>query len=121
MKIQQQHLQQIIECDTGGAKAVAGRLGVSIEFLPRYLFPVEHEQYLVLPYVYWIKAATTQQIFLRSAITSLGMTRAEFADRVSTPIKTLNKWMLPPTSGTVMPDNMWRFISEIVGTVMGPQ
>lgn len=117
MKVQQKHLQQIIERDTGGAEAVAGRLGISIESLQRYLFPVEHEQHLVLPYVYWIKAQMTQQEFLRSAIASLEMTRAEFANRISTPIKTLNKWMLPPTSGTVMADNMWRFISEVVGTM----
>lgn len=114
MKSQQQHLKQIIGRKDSSAEVVASRLGVSMEMLERYFLPTKDPLSLTLPYVYWIKSQTTQQEFLKDVIASIGMTRAEFAERISTPIKTLNKWMQPagPT-GTVMPDNMWRFVSEV--------
>lgn len=115
MKTQQQHLKQIIGREGMSAEIVADRLGVPLETLAQYLLPSKDPAHVVLPVVHWIKATTTQQEFLREAIAAHGMTRAQFAERISTPIKTLNKWMQPPgPTATVMPDNMWRFISEIV-------
>lgn len=115
MKTQQQFLKQIIGREGMSTEIVADRLSVPMETLERYLLPLKDPNHLTLPYVHWIKPETTQQEFLKHAIALHGMTRAQFAERISTPIKTLNKWMQPagPTA-TVMPDNMWRFVSEIV-------
>ncbi|HHT8966388.1 TPA: transcriptional regulator [Burkholderia cenocepacia] len=40
----------------------------------------------------------SQQDELRHAMEVLGMTRAEFAARISVPIRTLDKWLLPSES-----------------------
>ena len=61
-------------------------------------------------------AGLTQQEFLRHAITTLGMTRAEFARRISVPIKTLDKWLAPADTGDFrnMPDGVWAYVREVL-------
>lgn len=58
----------------------------------------------------------TQQEFLRDAISTLGMTRAEFAQRISVPIKTLDKWLAPLDTSDFrnMPDVVWSYVREII-------
>ncbi|ABO60410.1 transcriptional regulator (plasmid) [Burkholderia vietnamiensis] len=58
----------------------------------------------------------TQQEFLREAMTTLGMTRAEFAKRISVPIKTLDKWLAPNDTSDFrnMPDVVWAYVREIL-------
>lgn len=60
--------------------------------------------------------AMTQQDFLRGAIAALGMTRAEFAHRISVPIKTLDKWLAPVDTSDFrnMPDVVWAYVREIL-------
>jgi len=61
-------------------------------------------------------AGITQQAFLRDAITTLGMTRAEFARRISVPIKTLDKWLAPADTSDFrnMPDVVWAYVREVL-------
>ncbi|WP_260430299.1 MULTISPECIES: transcriptional regulator [unclassified Burkholderia] len=58
----------------------------------------------------------TQQVFLRGAMTSLGMTRMEFAERISVPIKTLDKWLAPASTSDFrnMPDVVWAYVREVL-------
>ncbi|WP_141717111.1 transcriptional regulator [Burkholderia cepacia] len=47
---------------------------------------------------------------------SLGMTRMEFAERISVPIKTLDKWLAPVSTSDFrnMPDVVWAYVREIL-------
>ena len=58
----------------------------------------------------------TQQEFLRDAMHRLGMTREQFAVRIGTASRTLNKWLLPSDSKDFrnMPDVVWKFVGEIL-------
>lgn len=58
----------------------------------------------------------TQQVFLRDAMASLGMPRTEFAERISVPIKTLDKWLAPANTADFrnMPDVVWAYVREIL-------
>lgn len=57
-----------------------------------------------------------QQMFLREAMATLGMTRAEFALRISVPMKTLDKWMAPSETSDFrnMPEVVWAYVREIL-------
>ncbi|PXX20989.1 MULTISPECIES: transcriptional regulator [Burkholderia] len=46
----------------------------------------------------------------------LGMTRAEFAQRISVPSKTLDKWLAPAGTSDFrnMPDVVWAYVREIL-------
>jgi uncharacterized protein (DUF2267 family) len=57
-----------------------------------------------------------QQMFLREAMATLGMTRAEFAQRISVPMKTLDKWMAPSETSDFrnMPEVVWAYVREIL-------
>ena len=59
---------------------------------------------------------TTQAEFLRDAMTRLGMTRNQLAERIAVRRKTLDTWLLPPGSNAdrVMPEMAWKFIREIL-------
>jgi hypothetical protein len=61
-------------------------------------------------------SAQSQQMFLREAMAALGMTRAGFAQRVSVPMKTLDRWMAPSDSGDFrnMPEIVWAYVREIL-------
>ncbi|CAB3772665.1 transcriptional regulator [Paraburkholderia humisilvae] len=61
-------------------------------------------------------AAQSQQEFLRASMTELGMTRSAFAQRISVPVKTLDKWMAPAntTDFRNMPDVVWAYVREIL-------
>lgn len=58
----------------------------------------------------------TQQEFLVSAMDALGMTRSEFAKRLSVADKTLEKWLAPADDPgfTALPDIVWTFVREIL-------
>lgn len=58
----------------------------------------------------------TQKEFLESAMSQLGMTRMDFANRIATPIRTLSKWLTDPDKKDYrnMPSMAWRFINEIL-------
>lgn len=58
----------------------------------------------------------TQQEFLRLAMSTLGMTRAQFADRIGCPVATMNKWLLPVDSnqGRVMSEAIWVLVREVL-------
>jgi transcriptional regulator with XRE-family HTH domain len=58
----------------------------------------------------------TQSEFLQSAMTSLGMTRDEFAARLGCPRRTLDKWLLPESSNDHrgMPEVVWTLVREIL-------
>jgi len=58
----------------------------------------------------------SQQMFLREAMATLGMTRAEFAQRISVPMKTLDKWMAPSETSDFrnMPEVVWAYVREIL-------
>lgn len=57
-----------------------------------------------------------QQDFLRDAMQRLSMTRKELAERLSTPERRLNNWLLPTTSAGYreLDPTIWQFIREIV-------
>jgi len=59
---------------------------------------------------------TPQQDFLREAMVELDMTRAEFAQRIGSPVPTLNKWLLPSASEQTrqMGENVWVLVREIL-------
>jgi DNA-binding transcriptional regulator YiaG len=51
--------------------------------------------------------SATQQELLRDAMDELGMTRAEFATRLSVAVRTLDKWLMPEMGKA--------YVREIVG------
>lgn len=57
-----------------------------------------------------------QQDFLRDAMQRLSMTRKQLAERLSTPERRLNNWLLPTTSAGYreLDPTIWQFIREIV-------
>ncbi len=59
---------------------------------------------------------TTQQDFLREAMSELGLTREAFAQRLACSKRTLDKWLLPSTSNDhrQMDDAMWKFVREVL-------
>ncbi|WP_082079983.1 transcriptional regulator [Cupriavidus basilensis] len=59
----------------------------------------------------------SQQQFLRDAMTQLGMTRDEFATRISVSKRTLDKWLLPSESSDAraLPEMGRAYIQEILG------
>ncbi|KKB61162.1 hypothetical protein WM40_24835 [Robbsia andropogonis] len=59
---------------------------------------------------------TTQQEFLRNAMTQLDMTREQFAERIGTKKRTLDNWLLSTESAEYrsMPDMAWKFVREIL-------
>ncbi|WP_338639965.1 transcriptional regulator [Burkholderia pyrrocinia] len=61
-------------------------------------------------------AALSQQELLRVAMDRLGMTRAEFAARLSIAVRTLDKWLLPADSpdSRTMPDMGRSYVLEIL-------
>jgi len=58
----------------------------------------------------------TQQEFLRDAMTMLGLTREQFAERIGAKKRALDNWLLPSDSQEyrAMPDMAWKFVSEIL-------
>lgn len=62
------------------------------------------------------KAAIAQQEFLRKSMTSLDMTRDEFAVRIGTTRRRLDNWLLPNESKGFreMDEMAWKFIGEIL-------
>ena len=61
-------------------------------------------------------AALPQQDLLRVAMAQLGMTRAEFAARLSVAVRTLDKWLLPADSpdARTLPDMGRSYVLEIL-------
>ncbi|AOK49754.1 MULTISPECIES: hypothetical protein [Burkholderia] len=61
-------------------------------------------------------AELPQQELLRVAMDRLGMTRAEFAARLSIAVRTLDKWLLPDGSpdARTMPDMGRSYVLEIL-------
>jgi DNA-binding transcriptional regulator YiaG len=61
-------------------------------------------------------APQPQQEFLRHAMSELGMTREQFAERIGTKKRTLDNWLLSPESSEYrnMPDMAWKFVQEIL-------
>lgn len=59
---------------------------------------------------------TTQQDFLRAAMAELGMTRDAFSVRLGCARRTLDKWLLPPTSNDSrnMDETIWNLVREIL-------
>lgn len=58
----------------------------------------------------------TQQEFLRHAMSELGMTREQFAERIGAKKRALDNWLLSPDSSEYrsMPDMAWKFVREIL-------
>ncbi len=59
----------------------------------------------------------TQQEFLREAMLKLGgLTRKDFAARLGCAQRTLDKWLLPPTSNDFrnMDETVWVLVREIL-------
>lgn len=58
----------------------------------------------------------TQQTLLRGAMSQLGMTREEFAARLSVSRRTLDKWLLPSESSDfrALPEMGRAYIQEIL-------
>ncbi len=58
----------------------------------------------------------TQQTLLREAMSQLGMTREEFAARLSVSRRTLDKWLLPSESSDfrALPEMGRAYIQEIL-------
>jgi aspartate carbamoyltransferase catalytic subunit len=58
----------------------------------------------------------TQQVFLRSAMRQLNMTREAFAERIGSRRRALDSWLLPEESNEfrVMPEVVRRFVDEIL-------
>jgi transcriptional regulator with XRE-family HTH domain len=57
-----------------------------------------------------------QHEYLKDAMATLGLTRAEFADRVGTTRRALDNWLLQEGSSEfrTMPEMAWKFIGEIL-------
>ncbi len=58
----------------------------------------------------------SQQDFLREAMTTLGLTREQFADRIGVGKRGLDNWLLPSESKEfrAMPEMARKFIREIL-------
>lgn len=58
----------------------------------------------------------SQQEFLRDAMTVLGLTRDQFAERIGAKKRALDNWLLPSDSQEfrTMPDMAWKFVGEII-------
>lgn len=58
----------------------------------------------------------TQQEFLRQAMTTLGLTREQFAKRLGTSKRRVDNWLLPSESKEFrsMDDMVWNFVREIL-------
>jgi aspartate carbamoyltransferase catalytic subunit len=58
----------------------------------------------------------TQQEFLRHAMSELGTTREQFAERIGAKKRALDNWLLSPHSSEYrsMPDMAWKFVREIL-------
>ncbi len=58
----------------------------------------------------------TQQELLRTAMKELGLTREGLAGRIHAPLRSLNKWLLPPISADFrpMPDLGKAFVRDII-------
>lgn len=58
----------------------------------------------------------TQQEFLRQAMTTLGLTREQFAKRLGTSKRRVDNWLLPTDSKEFrsMDDMVWNFVREIL-------
>ena len=58
----------------------------------------------------------TQQEFLRHAMSELGMTREQFAERIGAKKRALDNWLLSPDSSGYrsMPDMAWKFVRKIL-------
>lgn len=61
-------------------------------------------------------APQAQELFLKDAMLRLGMTKEEFANRISVTRKCLSKWMAGHGSSEfrTMPMMAWKFIGEIM-------
>lgn len=61
-------------------------------------------------------APQPQQEFLRHAMSELGMTREQFAERIGTKKRALDNWLLSTGSSEYrsMPDMAWKFVQEIL-------
>lgn len=59
---------------------------------------------------------STQQEFLRSAMTELNMTRDAFCERLGCARRTLDKWLLPASSNDFrnMDETIWTLVREIL-------
>lgn len=59
---------------------------------------------------------TTQQEFLRAAMTELAMTRDAFCSRLGAARRTLDKWLLPADSKDFrnMDETIWNLVREIL-------
>lgn len=59
---------------------------------------------------------STQQEFLRSAMTELAMTRDAFCGRLGCARRTLDKWLLPADSNDFrnMDETIWNLVREIL-------
>lgn len=59
---------------------------------------------------------STQQEFLRSAMTELNMTREAFCGRLGCARRTLDKWLLPAASKDYrnMDETIWNLVREIL-------
>jgi len=59
-----------------------------------------------------------QQEFLRSAAKTLGLTQAQFAERMGAPWDTFRKWLLPNDAASdnarEMPPIAWQLVREIL-------
>ena len=62
------------------------------------------------------KKTVTQQAFLRDAMTHLGMTLDQFAQRIGTSRRRLDNWLLPSESKGFrdMDEITWKYIREIL-------
>ncbi|WP_459622907.1 transcriptional regulator [Burkholderia sp. 3C] len=58
----------------------------------------------------------SQQDFLRQAMTTLDMTREQFADRIGAKKRALDNWLLASDSSEfrTMPEMVWKFVREIL-------
>lgn len=61
-------------------------------------------------------SSATQQDLLRYAMSALGFTRKQFADRIGTTKRALDNWLIPNTSSEnrEMPEMARRFILELL-------
>lgn len=62
------------------------------------------------------KKTMSQQEFLRDAMTQLGMTRQQFADRICASKRRLDSWLLPSESKEFreLDSTIWQFVREIL-------
>ena len=62
------------------------------------------------------KPTISQQEYLRNTMTTLNMTREEFAERIGTTRRRIDNWLLPSDSKGFreMDEMAWKFIREIL-------